>query len=260
MQVRKFEAKSIRDAIELVKFHLGPDAIILSAKENVKGFGLVGESSVEVTAAVSEQKLMRKKMAEKKLDSKSKERFARATATNQKQFISKVFHESELSAATIENEYPTAVRAAPPPEPPLHKQNGITSVRYAEIDSNTTDDFTGVSQAKPKVAIPIEASINTGSSRAQQTALPSQSAAGGEKVALLQQEITYLKSLLDNFQRMPQGFVSMHPGAQDGLPYELSFVYKKLADAGISQENIVEILKKANQLLPAEQKKEKGFR
>ena len=34
MQVRKFEARSMKEALEMVKFHMGPEAIILSAKEN----------------------------------------------------------------------------------------------------------------------------------------------------------------------------------------------------------------------------------
>ena len=66
MQVRKFEARSMKEALEMVKFHMGPEAIILSAKDNVKGFGLGGQSSVEVTAAVSEQTLRKKLLAERK--------------------------------------------------------------------------------------------------------------------------------------------------------------------------------------------------
>ena len=67
MQVRKFEAKTMKEALELVKQHLGPEAIILSAKDNSRGFGLMGERSVEVTAAVSEETLRKKKLAEAKL-------------------------------------------------------------------------------------------------------------------------------------------------------------------------------------------------
>ena len=48
MQVKKFEARTIKEAIELVKSQLGPEAIILSAKENVKGFGLE-ELDIEVS-------------------------------------------------------------------------------------------------------------------------------------------------------------------------------------------------------------------
>ena len=60
MQVKKFEARSMKEALEMIKTQLGPDAIILSAKEITKGFGLGGERSIEVTAAFSEA-IMQKK-------------------------------------------------------------------------------------------------------------------------------------------------------------------------------------------------------
>ena len=38
MQVKKFEAKTMKEALELVKKELGPEAVILSARDNKKGF------------------------------------------------------------------------------------------------------------------------------------------------------------------------------------------------------------------------------
>ena len=265
MQVKKFEAKSIKEAIELVKFHLGPDAIILSAKENVKRFGLMGEPSVEVTAAVSESRLRKKQLAERKLDSRSKEKFLKSTATNQKKFIEKVFTQNESATfetdealdAEIDEAFSesaladqaflaeAAARRTPrietPTPPAVPKQNGITAVRYADIDNESAVSAqpTTAPVMVPAPQMPRSASI--------------------EKISALESEISYLKGLLDRFQRMPQGFVSLHPGAEDGLPYELSFMFKKLSDAGLSQANVIEILKKANQLLPAEQKKKAPF-
>jgi flagellar biosynthesis protein FlhF len=265
MQVKKFEAKSIKEAIDLVKFHLGPDAIILSAKENTKGFGLVGESSVEVTAAVSEQTLRKKQYAEQKLDSKSKERFLRATANKQKQFINKIYDQDRLES---ENAEKTEKRDDGPAEP---KQNGITARRYADIDSEgqvvvSPNDYDGPRASSTSAARPSSANQ---ASRPPTGTVPApmlgpvrsveQKSAAGERIATLESEVNYLKSLLDRFQNMPQGFVSLHPGAEEGLPYELSFAFKKLADAGISHENTVDILKRANQLLPNEQKKKRAF-
>jgi flagellar biosynthesis protein FlhF len=87
MLVRKFEARSIKEAIELVKSELGPEAIILAAKENDKNYGLGGESSVEVTAAIQEQKYREKMAAERKLSTRDKDTFSRSSAKNQKKFI-----------------------------------------------------------------------------------------------------------------------------------------------------------------------------
>ncbi len=50
MKIRKFEAKSLKDALCLVKKEMGSEAIVLSIKEYKKTFGLAGERSVEVTA------------------------------------------------------------------------------------------------------------------------------------------------------------------------------------------------------------------
>ena len=100
MQVRKFEARNMKEAIELVKTNLGPEAIIVKARDNSKRFGLVGENSVEVTAAISESTLKKKKLAESKLDEKSMKRFAQSPARQQKQFIDKVF------SKTIEKQTP----------------------------------------------------------------------------------------------------------------------------------------------------------
>src|SRR4051794_2703967 len=91
MQVKKFEAKSMKEALELVKVHMGPEAIILSAKDTHRGFGLMGEKSVEVTAAVSEETLRKKKMAESKLREDLRARFQQIPATKQREFINRVF-------------------------------------------------------------------------------------------------------------------------------------------------------------------------
>src|SRR3977135_799391 len=98
MQVKKFEAKSMKEALELVKVHLGPEAIILSAKDAHRGFGLMGEKSVEVTAAVSEETLRKKKMAESKLREDLRERFQQIPASKQREFINKVFQDGKVES------------------------------------------------------------------------------------------------------------------------------------------------------------------
>ncbi|HMN68391.1 MAG TPA: hypothetical protein PKC28_07615, partial [Bdellovibrionales bacterium] len=112
MQVKKFEAKSMKEALELVKTHLGPEAIILSAKDSHRGFGLMGERSVEVTAAVSEETLRKKKIAESKLREDLRERFHQIPATKQKEFINRVHtSRAELSREMVSTD------GAPIPNP-----------------------------------------------------------------------------------------------------------------------------------------------
>lgn len=67
MQVKKFEAPTIQEALDTIKRELGPDAIILQTKKHKKGFGLMSSPSVEVTAAVSEKKMASKRELEKRL-------------------------------------------------------------------------------------------------------------------------------------------------------------------------------------------------
>jgi len=64
MRVKKFEAKTMKDALKMVKAELGPDAVILGARENKRSFGIAGESSYEITAAGSETTLQKKKFVE----------------------------------------------------------------------------------------------------------------------------------------------------------------------------------------------------
>lgn len=238
MQVRKFEAKTIKDAIELVKFHMGPDAIILSAKDNDKGYGMMGEVSVEVTAAVSESKLNKKKIAESKLDILSKKKYLAASAKSQKEYIEK---SSELSKNKVLPVVEMANIKIPEKRP-------TTSARYIDIDEDGE-----VKQALPNAKLQMEPPSASEEVQAKSTSLEKQ------QILFLQNEILNLRGLIEKFQAIPQNFMTLHPGAEEGLPYEFSFIFKRLRDAGLSQVNIVEILKIANEVLPSEQKKKRAF-
>lgn len=88
MQVKKFEARTMKDALDMIKSQLGPDAIIMSAREIKKG--LVGEESVEITAAISEATLQKKKFVESQLSEPEREKFYRSSARVQKEIIEKL--------------------------------------------------------------------------------------------------------------------------------------------------------------------------
>ena len=94
MRVKKFEAKTMKEALQMVKNELGPDAVILAARDNRK-FGLAGETSVEVTAAVSESTLQRKKFAESRLTTGDRERFTNSGAKNQRALIDRMVDSRE---------------------------------------------------------------------------------------------------------------------------------------------------------------------
>ena len=79
MQVKKFEATNMNEALEMVKTHMGPDAIILSVKDHSAGFGLMGKKSIEVTAAISQRQMEHKQWAEGRLNNDELGRLRKAT-------------------------------------------------------------------------------------------------------------------------------------------------------------------------------------
>src|SRR6476620_4534958 len=130
MQVKKFEAKTMKEALELVKIHLGPEAIILSAKDSHRGFGLMGERSVEVTAAVSEETLRKKKIAESRLREDLRERFQQIPASKQKEFINKAFDRANERREMAMAEYEAK---QPPVKFTQDARAQMNGLRYADI-------------------------------------------------------------------------------------------------------------------------------
>jgi flagellar biosynthesis protein FlhF len=85
MLVKKFEAPTMQDALKVVKQEMGPEAIILSTRNNRKAFGLLSKPSVEVTAAVSNkgfaQRSLDKKLQEKESPLINRDQIANAYRT-----------------------------------------------------------------------------------------------------------------------------------------------------------------------------------
>ncbi len=109
MQVKKFEARTMKEALEMVKKHLGPEAIILGARDNRKSFGLVGEGSVEITAAITDEVLQKKKFTESRMVPQVREKFQNSPARVQKQvmedFVNKFTQENKPLRPTTRTRY-----------------------------------------------------------------------------------------------------------------------------------------------------------
>lgn len=263
MQVKKFEARTMKEALEMVKTQLGPDAIILSARDNNKSYGLVGEGSVEITAAVSEETLQKKKFTESKMREQDKERFQKIPARQQKEFIHKMVEKH-------------VQKNAPPAQ--------ITQRRYIDIDEEEVEinRQQRISEEKVKAAArralqalneqeprPASAKMpqayNRGSVPAKAAAQAPQVKAAApardnDEVRALKNEIESLRQLISNFQQMPQTFAgSHHPGADYGINYDLSFVYEKLMKAGVAPEIAAEMLTEAQETIPALKLKNKSL-
>jgi flagellar biosynthesis protein FlhF len=99
MQVKKFEAPTMQEALKVIKRELGPEAIILSTKHIKSGFGLMSKASVEVTAAIADKELKKKRMAEKGLPDEVKERIWNSKAEKQNEIYNNYF-EKQLKRAS----------------------------------------------------------------------------------------------------------------------------------------------------------------
>lgn len=257
MQVKKFEARTMKEALEMVKTQLGPDAIILSARDNNKSYGLVGEGSVEITAAVSEETLQKKRFAESRMREQDREKFARTPAKQQKEVISKMV-EKHLQ------------KNQPPPQ--------ITQRRYIDIDDEQQERQqqqqqrtlenrvrAAANQYTPQSVKP--AAVQQVIAKAAAAAAPSQQQQvqrsprreEADEVRALKSEIEGLRKVISQFQTMPQTFAGSHPGADYGLPFDLSGIFEKLTKAGMAPEIAGEILTKAHDSIPALKMKNKSL-
>lgn len=279
MQVKKFEARSMKEALEMVKKELGPDAIILGVRDNKKSYGLVGDMSIEITAAVSEETLKRKKFAESKLREEDRQRLMNSPAKAQREYINKVV-DNYLRAQ--EKEAPKTVTRTPYIEindevdgmtRVSHNSSGNTVVQAASdsgaVPAQASERIRGAAQrawtamqvhgewldAKPapKVTTPSAASVK---------APAGASAVENQLISTMQMEIASLKQVIKNFQTIPQQIAApmvAHPGADFGLGFDVSFMFEKLTQAGVSPEIAAEILTTAQTNMPQMRLKNKAL-
>ncbi len=140
MQVKKFEAPTIQEALDNVKRELGPEAIILQTKKNKRGFGLMSKASVEVTAAVSERSLGKKQAVEVRIPEASKEIIKKYSAEKQAQVFDKFANRQVEQASQTKDRVTVA-----------GKTKRITATRYIDI-GDTKDHADPKSIEEPKRA------------------------------------------------------------------------------------------------------------
>ncbi|MEK2688956.1 flagellar biosynthesis protein FlhF [Bdellovibrio sp. GT3] len=242
MQVKKFEARTMKEALEMVKSQLGPDAIILSARDNNKSFGLVGEGSVEITAAVSEETLQKKKFAESRLREQDRERFLASTARQQKELIHKMVEKhvqkSQAPAPITQRRYIDIED-----ENEYARQQKMSEERVKNAAQRALHAFQEQEQVfQPKKAAPTLQPKPA-------PAAPVKPPADNEEIRALKNEIASLKQVITHFQQMPQTFVGAHPGADYGISYDLSSVFEKLTRSGMASEIAADILTHAQETL-----------
>lgn len=229
MQVKKFEAPTIQEALEVVKRELGPEAIILQTKHNKKGFGLLAGGSVEITAAVSDRALQKKKKVETRLPSNQRDQVQKMSAKNQAHLFDKYARRYDVSAegqAAVDQllgQRPVdRVEMAPKasatrkaaPAPATQKASAqapsrpITKTRYADIDAH-------------EVQIPVAA-------QAPKAVKPAS-----------MDEISELKRMVKELQSAQDGVVK-----QADLNPALQEVFNQLVLAGVEKRHAMPMIKK----------------
>ena len=251
MQVKKFEARTMKEALDMVKKQLGPEAIILGARDNRKSFGLVGEGSVEITAAISTEVLHKKQFAESRMRPQDREKFQNSTARSQKQVMEK-----------FANKYAED-----------HKQpRAVTKTRYIEIDNQVQEEM--FTQEAPTEA--AEVRIKSAAQRAWEAMQQQEDQIARDEIKpskknvemlevkqseilALKTELAGLKHALSHFQKVPQSILPSHPGSEFGLSYEFSSTFEKLTQAGMTSEIAAEILNVAQTQMPPVRFKNKAL-
>lgn len=270
MQVRKYEASTIKEAVDLVKKDLGPDAIILSTRE--MNSALAAGKKVLITAAVAEQTYQMKKAVESRLSEKEKEKLLNKPARHQRQVINTIYSSLQEKIET--------------------KRKNLTGVNYASIpedrfvdDEDEVDSDEVMEQKLAQIKLKAtqkrnsqiaSAPVLAGSAdkRVKQAVLEAISASEKSKLAVspksselpmrpivnkveasrveeLKSEIKRLQALLKNTSPVTTAplEVSSYSGAKLGVSRDASFMFDKLLSSGFDESTASTILKTAEQQL-----------
>ncbi len=152
MQVKKFEASSILEALRLVKEDLGPDAIILSSQETKKSMG--GGKRFTVVAAISEQQLRKKELTQKSLGSVFDNKVKQQSARQQKVLIENVYR-------GIEDKFEK-------------RKKSVTRTPYFQINDENDEMEEAQELKTPTHTVPSEVRVKKAVQEAFQSSLSSQ--------------------------------------------------------------------------------------
>lgn len=250
MQVRKFEARTMKDALEMVKKQLGPDAIILAAKDNSNKYGLVGESSFEITAAVSEETLHKKKFVESRMAENDKQQFQNSSARTQKEIISKFVtrHTTPVTKPVTTQKYID-----------INDEKNAAEERIKNAVQRAFDAGTLLnerSNAVPKqTAKQAQVRMQAEVKHQVETQMLAQS---DSELNSLRSEIASLKAMIKNINTPAESRPQSHyPGENYGIHYELSSQFQGLVKEGVLEELAAEMILELQNQVPVTRLKNK---
>jgi flagellar biosynthesis protein FlhF len=231
MVVKKFEARSMKEALEMVKAEMGPEAIIMAAKDNSKRYGLVGEGSVEITAAIKPEQLRKKQLVDSRLPVQLREKVHRGSAKAHRELIERSTERMEPRLPKIEE----PVKAKP--KGPVERAQ-----RYIDMEDDVEP-----------AALPngVNERLKVEAQKAWREMQIHQKEPREERaIQTLKAEIDSLREIFKNIKEVPQNIIQGHPGSENGLRYELASSFEKLTGVGIANPIVVDILKEVQDRLP----------
>lgn len=241
MQVKKFEAPTLQEALDTIKRELGPEAIILQTKQNRKGFGLMSKSSIEVTAAVSERAIDKKKEALRRVPEAYAQKMVDQPASKQADF-----YENYLNSK-IEKEKVQIAKSA-------NLQKRISAVRYADIqdehstrnESKKDETLDSHEPAIPEFEIPVEISH----------AIENYSNVREQNLQGLQEEVAHLKRLVEELRRERKRPEYIDSDSPFSATEALSEAYDLILQSGVERRFAVQIMRDVARNLPVEARAE----
>ncbi len=238
MQVKKFEAPTLQEALDTIKRELGPEAIILQTKQNRRGFGLMSKGSVEVTAAVSGRSLDKKTQVERRLPEAYTQKVS-GLAANKQADIYESYLEKRIEKENVQLSTANA------------NQKKRTAVRYADI----ADDENTIAQAAlareetiPQYTVPhrIEAAVENYSNMKVEN-----NSALREEVENLKRLVEELKANINRDRNKPDYLDSDSPFAATDALQE---AYEILLHSGVEKRFAVQIMRETSRNLGIEAK------
>jgi len=286
MQVRKYEASTIKEAVDMVKKDLGPDAIILSTKEAQRG---APHRKVMITAAVTEETYQKKRLVEENLTGKQRDLLTSKPVRVQRQFIEQAFSnlkenieekrrqlEARNYASIPDEEFyddevprpPQKVKQAPVPkqyQQQQQQQQRRSAPQQAPVEEAAPPSLASVAERRVKDAVAEAFKVGrefaspskvaqAKASMAKAAAQPAQqpNAKDQNKIEELKSEIQRLQSMVQNM-KTKTGLTSVpmgnHAGARHGLGPEMAFMFEKLVNEGFDEKLVAELLKNAQMQL-----------
>jgi len=240
MQVKKFEAPTLQEALDTIKRELGPEAIILQTKQNRRGFGLMSKGSVEVTAAVSGRALEKKTTVERRLPEAYTQK-VNGLAAHQQADIYESYLEKRIEKENVQ--LSSANQQA-------NTQKKRTAVRYADIADDESAALKSDADTLPQYTVPkrIETAMENYSN------LKSDGAAFREEIENLKRLVEELRATIVRDRNKPDYLDSNSPfTATDALQES----YEILLQSGIEKRFAVQIMREIARDLSVEQRAER---